>query len=137
MIVTIDYFQTFDWNEASLRWAVAWFLACCATAINLKKDIRGMRITRADPHAEPSVLASAEWFVRQNLLKWVACVFMVIAGVNSITRGSVDGTRVLLELAAYVICINQVWNMADHWRIEKLLLQEKLRENERTKKEGD
>lgn len=110
-----------------MRWALAWFLALIATWVNLRKDVRGLRATLEDMSAEGSVIASAWWFVRQNLLKFLACAFMVFAGANAVARGSGDTTRILLELAAYVICGNQVWNMFDRWRVEWFLKRERYR----------
>lgn len=123
----IDRLATFDWNEASLRWALAWFLALLATWVNLRKDITGLRATLDDMDAEGSVIASAWWFARQNLLKFIACTLMVIAGANAVSRGQPDSTRMALELAAYVICGNQIWNMFDRWRVEWFLRRERHR----------
>ena len=125
MTEIIQRLQEFDWNETSVRWAVAWFLALAATSWNLRKDIRGLRASLNDDDAEGSVIASAWWFVRQNLLKWCACAFMVMAGANSVARGSGDTTRALLEIAAYTICVNQIWNTLDHWRVEWFLRRER------------
>lgn len=124
----IERLRSFDWNEASIRWAVAWLLALVATWINLRKDVRGLRATLEDMNAEGSVVASAWWFARQNLLKFVACMFMVMAGANAVSRGNPEHTRIALELAAYVICGNQIWNMFDRWRVEWFLRRERYRD---------
>lgn len=130
MTDVLEYLRSFDWNETSIRWCLAWALALVATFVNLKKDVRGLRITIEDPEAEPSVRASAWWFARQNLVKFMACTFMVMAGANSVARGSGENTRNLLEIAAYVLCANQVWNIFDRWRVEHFLRRERRRSDE-------
>ena len=120
-----------DANLAPFTWTAGWMLAAVATCWNLVKDTDGLMATIRDSDSQPAVLASAWWFFRQDAHKLLACLLMVFGGLVATFRGPPEATRFCILMASGVICVNQVWNMADRWRIAWFIRRDHARQMER------
>lgn len=130
-LTAIEQWLNVDLNETNIRWGVAWVVAFLLTVWNgwdaLLDLLAVYKLGR-----NGRIKTSAWWFFRQDLVKAVACLLMVIAGVRAILRMTGGTVTVdLLMWAAGLFALNQTWNRIDRWKVKAAIKRAAQRERQK------